>query len=74
MRSSGVSLRTLIVTALLAAQPVFPSSTAGAAGTLDASFGIGGRVVGGFYGWASAVALQPDGKIVAVGTTDVKSG
>src|SRR5262245_24776778 len=39
-------------------------------GTLDASFGTGGRVITDFGGGddgAEAVALQPDGKIVAAG-------
>jgi len=39
-------------------------------GTLDASFGTGGRVITDFAGsddGAEAVALQPDGKIVAAG-------
>jgi uncharacterized delta-60 repeat protein len=41
-------------------------------GTLDQDFGIGGRVITDFNGGAdsiTALALQPDGKIVAVGTT-----
>jgi uncharacterized delta-60 repeat protein len=39
-------------------------------GSLDASFGSGGEVTTDFGGFdvASAVALQPDGKIVAAGT------
>lgn len=40
-------------------------------GSLDSGFGTGGKVTSdfdGFYG-ASAIALQPDGKIVAVGST-----
>jgi uncharacterized delta-60 repeat protein len=38
-------------------------------GSLDASFGAGGKVttVVGFFDSANAVALQPDGKIVAAG-------
>jgi uncharacterized delta-60 repeat protein len=42
-------------------------------GSLDASFGIGGRVITDFAGGiesAEAVALQPDGKIIAAGFTD----
>jgi uncharacterized delta-60 repeat protein len=41
-------------------------------GTLDASFGTGGKVVTDFSGGldgASGVALQPDGRVVAVGTS-----
>jgi uncharacterized delta-60 repeat protein len=43
-------------------------------GTLDASFGDGGKVTTGFGGWnncASAVAIQSDGKIVAAGYAEV---
>jgi uncharacterized delta-60 repeat protein len=38
-------------------------------GTLDTSFGYGGSIVfgGGYGGGLTAVALQPDGKILAVG-------
>ena len=42
-------------------------------GSLDTTFGTGGRVTtafGGFEDTASAVAIQPDGKIVVAGTTD----
>jgi uncharacterized delta-60 repeat protein len=41
-------------------------------GSLDASFGIGGKVttdVGGFFEAASAVAIQANGKIIAAGGT-----
>ncbi|MET9965919.1 calcium-binding protein [Streptomyces sp. NPDC006356] len=42
-------------------------------GNLDGGFGIGGKVTtdvaNGFFDTASAVALQPDGKIVASGNT-----
>ena len=40
-------------------------------GSLDASFGTGGKVTTSFFGFddgATAVALQPDGRIVAVGS------
>ncbi len=43
------------------------------AGSLDASFGSGGTVataVGSFDSVANAVALQPDGKILAAGSSD----
>jgi uncharacterized delta-60 repeat protein len=41
-------------------------------GSLDASFGLGGKVITGLAisDLANAVALQPDGKIVVVGTTN----
>lgn len=43
-------------------------------GTLDATFGTGGKIIdaagsGEYFGWG--LALQPDGKIVAVGTKGV---
>ena len=37
-------------------------------GSLDATFGSGGKVTTDFGGGAEAVALQPDGKIVAAGS------
>jgi uncharacterized delta-60 repeat protein len=74
MRRSGARLRTIIIAAFLAALPVLPSFATGSAGNLDPSFGTGGRVVGTFYGWASAVALQPDGKIVVAGVADARPG
>jgi uncharacterized delta-60 repeat protein len=46
-------------------------------GTLDASFGTGGRVqtdFGGRFDEALAVAVQPDGKIVAVGSSSDAAG
>ncbi|MGB9179680.1 MAG: carboxypeptidase regulatory-like domain-containing protein, partial [Pyrinomonadaceae bacterium] len=36
-------------------------------GTLDNSFGSGGEVITDIAGYASAVALQPDGRIIAIG-------
>jgi uncharacterized delta-60 repeat protein len=47
-------------------------------GSLDSSFGAGGKVVTVFGAWissaASAVALQPDGKIVAAGFSSASAG
>src|SRR5262245_33812191 len=47
-------------------------------GTLDASFGTGGRVTTGFPGASVAnafsVALQPDGKVVVAGWTNIDGG
>src|SRR5438309_5026712 len=46
-------------------------------GTLDTTFGIDGRVTTDFFGYgdfAYALAIQPDGKIVAAGTADLISG
>jgi uncharacterized delta-60 repeat protein len=51
-----------------------PTAAVAAAGDLDATFGSGGKVTTDFFGFndrGSAVAVQPDGKIVVVGTTNV---
>jgi uncharacterized delta-60 repeat protein len=62
------------------APPVFALSRYNPDGSLDAGFGTGGKVVsdlgGGedFGGAAYAVAVQQDGKIVAVGFTEPVSG
>ncbi|HSB10092.1 MAG TPA: delta-60 repeat domain-containing protein [Blastocatellia bacterium] len=48
-----------------------------AAGELDPSFGNGGKVVTDFSGnddGASSVAIQPDGKIIAAGTSTAQGG
>ncbi|HEY3520960.1 MAG TPA: hypothetical protein VGK80_07955 [Rhodanobacteraceae bacterium] len=59
--------------ALLAfAGVAFAGSAAAASGALDPSFGQGGRVLTDFDNStdiANAVALQPDGKLIVVGTT-----
>jgi uncharacterized delta-60 repeat protein len=44
-----------------------------APGDLDATFGMGGVVttnLGGTYDWAYAIAVQPDGKILAAGVSN----
>jgi uncharacterized delta-60 repeat protein len=46
-------------------------------GSLDPTFGIGGKVTtdfGPIDGWAAAVALQTNGKIVAAGYADTSNG
>jgi len=46
-------------------------------GTLDSTFGVNGMIatnLGGTYSEAYACALQPDGKIVAVGSSNAKNG
>jgi uncharacterized delta-60 repeat protein len=46
-------------------------------GTLDATFGTGGKVTTAFFGFgdkASAVAVQPDGMIVAAGFSETSTG
>lgn len=63
-------LQTLSVIALLATQVVLAPTASAAPGDLDPSFGTGGKVTtdfSGFGGRAAAVALQPDGKIIAGG-------
>lgn len=47
--------------------PTFAIARYNADGSLDASFGTGGRVSGSVNGIARAVAIQPDGKIVLAG-------
>jgi uncharacterized delta-60 repeat protein len=47
-----------------------------AAGDLDPSFGVGGKVLTRFGGWnarAAAAAIQPDGRIVVVGRISTRS-
>jgi uncharacterized delta-60 repeat protein len=40
-------------------------------GTLDATFGVAGQVITTLAGDASALVLQPDGKLVVAGTADI---
>jgi uncharacterized delta-60 repeat protein len=60
-------------TATATAAPPSPTPTATATdGALDPTFGIGGKVVTDFNNstdWLSRIAIQPDGKIVAIGVT-----
>src|ERR1044071_3331541 len=47
-----------------------PQTPAGADGTLDSTFGVGGKVRSDFsgqYDALSAIALQPDGKLIVAG-------
>ena len=65
----GTTARRLLLLACVLGVLLVPAAAA-APGTLDASFGAGGRVTTSFGTAdddASAVALQPDGKIVAAG-------
>jgi uncharacterized delta-60 repeat protein len=52
-------------------ETAFALARYGSDGSLDPSFGLGGIVTTGFgpytYSWIHALALQPDGKIVAAG-------
>jgi hypothetical protein len=62
-RSFGLTQALLVAVTVLA-------STSVSAQTLDAGFGIGGKVLtsfGGLGDGATAVAVQPDGKILAAG-------
>src|SRR2546429_5432789 len=53
----------------LFALSLFPHLSQAAPGDLDPSFGVGGKVITDF-GYATAVAIQADGKIVAAGIFD----
>ncbi|HEX7185078.1 MAG TPA: delta-60 repeat domain-containing protein [Thermoanaerobaculia bacterium] len=62
----------LSLSMVLAAEPA-----AGAAGDLDPSFGVGGKVITRFEpigGRAAALVIQPDGKIVAAGVVPRSGG
>jgi hypothetical protein len=69
-RSFGSNLKLLPL-----ALPVLilvPGSVCAADGDHDATFGTGGTVITDFSGWsdlASAMVLQPDGKIIVAGST-----
>ncbi len=67
------ALAILLAPTLICAQTLPPASS----GTLDSSFGTGGKVTTGFAGsfdGASSVAVQPDGNIVVAGTTYINGG
>ena len=68
--SSGGVLRTGLLVGLIFALSL-PSPARAAPGDLDPTFGSGGKVTTDFGGndQASALALQPDGKIVVAGST-----
>jgi uncharacterized delta-60 repeat protein len=62
---------------LIAGSSVFALARYTSTGTLDATFGFGGRMVSNFPGTneaALSVALQADGKVVAAGRADVRGG
>ena len=67
-KRSSIALASLLVLAIAGT----PNAAGAAAGDLDPSFGIGGKVVTDFGGRddATAIALQPNGKIIVGGRTD----
>ncbi len=66
----------IVVAGLCCAGPKFALARYNADGSLHASFGNGGKVTTDFGGaaFASALALQPDGKIVVAGSAGPGSG
>ena len=61
----------LVLAIVLASTPIFGQTRSG---TLDASFGTGGKVTTDFAGsgdGAGAIAVQPDGKLVAAGAATI---
>lgn len=69
MRNRSTRTQILLALASVLASPL---AAAAQSGTLDARFGLFGRVItdfGGASDAAAAVAVQPDGRIVAVGWT-----
>jgi uncharacterized delta-60 repeat protein len=67
----------LSVTGMLAWQLVVAAPVYASGGDLDPAFGVGGKVITDIAGGsdqASAVAVQPDGKIVAAGSADEGNG
>ena len=69
---SGRRAVVLVVIGLLLCWPT-PTGAEAAAGNLDPTFGIGGRVTTGFSGFVQgrAMRIQPDGKIVVAGVAGV---
>jgi uncharacterized delta-60 repeat protein len=71
-RKLRAALRLLCAAGLLSGQLVLASPAQAVAGDLDPGFGTGGKVTTDFAGGpdeAFAVAVQPDGKLVAAGGT-----
>jgi uncharacterized delta-60 repeat protein len=72
----GPFQRWLVPAVLAAVVATAAGGAAGAGGTLDPSFGVGGKVVTDLgvnsSDGASAAAVQADGKIVVAGTSDAK--
>ena len=67
----GIVALLLFSSARVAQQASAVGLVAGAVGDLDSTFGIGGKVTTDFdlrFDSASAIVLQPDGKILAAGT------
>lgn len=75
VRCEGRTFRIVLVFALATVLLSWPlaNTVAATAGDLDPTFGSGGRVITDFFGksdGARAVAIQPDGKIVAAGSVN----
>jgi uncharacterized delta-60 repeat protein len=62
-------MKKFLVFIVAAASLALPLWAQAAAGELDPSFGSDGKVVTGGLGFALAVAIEPNGKIVAAGQT-----
>src|SRR5262249_2807687 len=65
--------RSKVLALALAGLLILPNSVRADVGDLDGSFGVGGKVTTDFSGGrdeANALAIQPDGKIVAAGTAN----
>ncbi|HEX8118312.1 MAG TPA: delta-60 repeat domain-containing protein, partial [Pyrinomonadaceae bacterium] len=73
-RSIRAAAAALLALFLFTTAPTTPASAA--AGDLDSSFGRGGRVTTDFGGaeGATAVAVQPDGKLVVAGSSSQPGG
>jgi hypothetical protein len=74
-RRTGYLLAGLLSCGLLAAAALAGVAVAGTSGSLDTSFGTGGTLTTSFNGddGAGALLVQPDGKIVAAGSSDDNS-
>ena len=66
-KRGGIAVLSLVAVVVVA---VISSAAGAAPGDLDPSFGSGGKVVNGDFGWGEAVLVQPNGKIVVGGASD----
>src|SRR5437762_5497156 len=68
----GFSVKNYVIVVLILLLVVLPNQIRAADGDLDSAFGIAGSAASGFpdvNDVATAVAVQPDGMIVAAGST-----